>query len=501
MEKSAMEKYRRGLHRLLVDMLPWILVLRGAGYLWSVPGSQEALQVLVQTESNVLTVGSPWKLTLLVEYPEADRVAVTLPPLPSVLSLDRVRTGVRSIEATPWTVVEYTFIPTGTGTVTLRPFEVQVPGKRGLTGPQTLSIQGPNGPGPVFSPRLFWTGLPEVPRVGFPMILELHLESSDPGASPGGAVTDLVVDLVEDALVESLPVTNEERERGLLYRIRCIPLKSGELSLPQAKLEWGGRVILSEAQRLVVAEVSSRQAAGTPLGASGTGKGGALSGGTTGNAGREGSLQAGGAEGNGKVRAFPDFPVLEPGLPWEILWPLISGSVQTVLQESRQIWEAGNHAESLVLLRKNERDSYAGPLYREIRREAEKQLQIHSSPDEWWIPRGLLYGLAILCCGIGVFLGVKKRIKGSVLFLACSCLVMLYSSAGEPILVPLLRGGKIAVIRDTAAFTIPDKAGTSSTHFVDGEGVLVKNQTDTWVFVTASGQRSGWVPRSSVLVY
>jgi len=124
--------------------------------------------------------------------------------------------------------VEYTFIPTGTGTLTLGPFEVQVPGKRGLTGLQTLSIQGPNGPGPIYSPRLFWTGLPEVPRVGSPMYSGIASGSSDPEASPGGAVTDLVVDLVEDALVESLPVTDEERERGLLYRIRCIPLKSGD---------------------------------------------------------------------------------------------------------------------------------------------------------------------------------------------------------------------------------------------------------------------------------
>jgi hypothetical protein len=473
-----------------------VLVCGSIGSIQAEQGLQEPAQVLVETESSVLTLGQSWKLTLVIKYPEPDQVRIKLPPIPEHLVLDRIRTGLRHISQEPWTTVEYTFIAKTVASFVLGPFEIQIPGKVLRTSPQALSIQQEQGSGTTVRLRLFWSsssasesGTSAAVSVGVPQVFELRLGSSDPETplsyEVSAKITALSVNLVQHALVESLPVREQERERGILYRIRFTPLVRGPLALPEATLHLGGDILHAEPKTILVTDAPNKPEGNKTAQA------------TPGQQLRNKDQIHSETPGGGQ------FPEYKPDLPWVVLWPLIAGSVKSVLLDCEELWKAGKYAEALVLLRKVERDSWKGPLYRRVRKDVEAFLGLTASPDEWWTPRGLLYCLAALLGGLAVIGVLKQQKKWTIALLAVTVLVLLYSLLGSTLFIPHLRGGHIGVIRDrdVIAYSIPDTSGSKHTRFIDGEGVLIQEETDTWAFVTAPDLRSGWIIRSSILTY
>ena len=500
MEKSAVEGFGRFIPRLLTIIRTGILFLVTTLPVWSESGLPEPLRVLVQTEGNVLVSGSPWKLTLLVGHPKPEEVTIQVPVLPSQLILDRIRREIRGpgetkssggldAESTLWTVVEYIFIPRGSGSFTIGPFEVMVPGKRSFTSPISIRIQGAEGTEPVYLPRLFWSGVLDRPQVGVPLVLELHLAGQDPSIAIQSFTKNLAVDLVQNALVEALPVTEAELASGLVYRVQFVPLQTGQLVLPMAELEWGPIKVKTAAESIMVSNGPLRKTAGPGLETQRTIPEKASSG------------IRGSSSGATQNRTVPPFPPLRLTFPWNLVWPMVSGSFQQKIGDIQGLWERGDVFSSLLMLRMLERDSLAGPVFRQIRQDAERQIQMLSSLDEWWTPKPLLLGITLMLVFVGFMLGIKKKIRAGILFLVLAGSVLIYSMGGQSVLEPVLRGGRLALIRETASYTIPDRVGGIGAHFLDGEAVLVKNKTEGWVFVNSTGQQSGWVPLSSIVEY
>ncbi|MCA1949218.1 MAG: hypothetical protein LDL24_01490 [Treponema sp.] len=480
MEKPDRERFRGRVHRLLRLVVLAGLLLGAGVSSWAVPGSQEALRLILQTDGSELLVGKPWKLLVLLQYPSPENVHLSLPPLPEGLLLDRIRTGIRTVEGEIWTEIECTFIPQKRGDITLGPLEVTVPGKQGRTSPQALSVRDASGSAesPIV-PRLFWTAPDKEYRVGDPIPLELHIDAPTSSQRSPWFSGNLAVDLVQDALTETVPVTESDRAQGILYRVRLIPLKAGTIILPAAKLSVGTSVIVSEKGMISVLPGTVHQSKKEQLLV------------TTPQSSQKNAAVK-------KADAFPEFAGFRPPFLWRLLWPLVSQDFFKVLSQSKTYWEQGKAAKALALLRTCERDSPLGPLYRTFRREAEGQLGIFSSIDEWWVPSILLFGLAFFLFFFGIYAAMKKNKMASIGFIACASLVLLYSILAKPVLVPLLRGGSVAVVGETEGYTIPDKNGSNIAHFVTGEAVLVKHKTGEWVFISAAGQRSAWVTRSSV---
>ncbi|WP_304225373.1 hypothetical protein [Gracilinema caldarium] len=480
MEKPDRERFRGRVHRLLRLVVLAGLLLGSDVSSWAVPGSQEALRLILQTDGSELLVGKPWNLLVLLQYPSPEEIHLSLPPLPEGLLLDRIRTGIRTVEGEIWTEIECTFIPQKRGDITLGPLEVTVPGKQGRTSPQALSVRDASGSAesPIV-PRLFWTAPDKEYRVGDPIPLELHIDAPALSQKSPWFAGNLVVDLVQDALTETVPVTESDRAQGILYRVRLIPLKAGTIIFPAARISVGTSVFVSEKGMISVLPGTVHQSKKEQLLV------------TTPESSQKNKAK-------NKAGSFPDFAGFRPPFPWHFIWPLVSQEFFKVLGESKKNWEQGEPAQALMVLRTYERDSPLGPLYRIFRRESEGQLGIFSSIDEWWVPSMLLFGLTIVLLVLGIYATMKKKKIASIGFIACASLVLLYSILAKPVLVPLLRGGSVAVVGETEGFTIPDKNGSSIAHFVTGEAVLVKHKTDEWVFISAAGQRSAWVTRSSV---
>lgn len=480
MEKPDRERFRGRVHRLLRLVILAGLLLRSGVSSWAVPGSQEALRLILQTDGSELLVGKPWKLLVLLQYTSPEEVHLSLPPLPEGLLLDRIRTGIRTVEGEIWTEIECTFIPQKRGDITLGPLEVTVPGKLGRTSPQALSVRDASGSAEsLIVPRLFWTAPDKEYRVGDPIPLELHIDAPSLSQRSSWFAGKLTVDLVQDALAETVPVTESDRAQGILYRVRLIPLKAGMIIFPAARLSVDTNVIVSKKGMISVLPGTVHQSE----------KMGPIK--TSSRIDQKNVSVK-------KTSPFPDFAGFKPPFPWRFIWPLVSQEFIKVLGESKKNWEQGKPEQTLMLLRTYERESPLGPLYRTFRREAEGQLGIFSSIDEWWVPSLLLLGLAVFLLALGIYGTMKKNKITSIGFLACASLVLLYSILAKPVLVPLLRGGSVAVVGETEGYTIPDTNGSNIAHFVTGEAVLVKHKTDEWVFISAAGQRSAWVTRSSV---
>lgn len=496
MEESAIKRYRGRFHRLLTSGIVSLFLLFPVRFATAESTAQETPQVLVQLESSVLQLENPWKLTLLIHYPEPDKIHINLPPLSGVLVLDRIKTAIRTMEQEPWTAVEYVFIPKRLGSFTLGPLEIQIPGKRILTSPQALTVQDPLEAARTPIPRLYWSDSNEALRVGMPVTLDLHLEGSVPLTDLAQDLRTLSVQLVQNALVEPLSVHEKDRAAGIIYRIGLTPLQKGALLLPEASFTMGKQLIRSEPKQLIVSEGAPERIPAVQNNKDQLGEDQINN--NQFNKNQTNKDAAGPLHTSEPQTAFPAFI---PGFPWSVIWPLVSPSIRPVLQESKQAWEAGDPAKALSILRKKERDSTLGPFYRQIRASVETEAQLHTGPEEWWIPRGALYVLAGISLGLALIVGLFKRKRMGVLVLACSALILLYSVLGQSLLVPLIRGGTVAVIRETTAHTIPEASGSISTRFAGGEAVLIQHSTDTWAFIVASGQRSGWVLRSALVVY
>jgi hypothetical protein len=153
--------------------------------------------------------------------------------------------------------VECDFVVLREADFTLGPFEVAVPGKRGLTRPFTVYAAGSASPLPEDAalPRLFWDAPQDALRIGGAAEIALRYEYP-PGASlpvetrsqsaaawsyrPGLPVNAILETLSGPPLPDPAPAPGLG-ETGVLLRLRIIPLEGRLLSLPETRLILSGR--------------------------------------------------------------------------------------------------------------------------------------------------------------------------------------------------------------------------------------------------------------------
>jgi hypothetical protein len=98
----------------------------------------------------------------------------------------------------------------------------------------------------------------------------------------------------------------------------------------------------------------------------------------------------------------------------------------------------------------------------------------------------------------GVTLGFFEGFKSMFLFAAGAAilLLMLAERFGLP-----GSGGRPAVLRETAAYRVPEAEAALSARFAEGQPVTVHAPSGGWVYVEAQDGRSGWVPEDVVIPY
>jgi hypothetical protein len=224
--------------------------------------SADVLDLSIEADTVLPEPGHQWLVVILVDHPVPVEVRVRPPAFPPSLHLERVRVLPRVKGDSRQTTVEYEFSVLWENSFTLGSFEINVPGKRGLTQPFAVRPAGSassNAPVALLLPRLFWTmDQPPSPNAGSPPkalhtgeAAELALRYVYP---PGGSLPPEIRSqsaaawsyrptLPENAILEVLPGPPQPDavpETGVLLRLRVIPLKGPAFSLRETRLTLNG---------------------------------------------------------------------------------------------------------------------------------------------------------------------------------------------------------------------------------------------------------------------
>jgi hypothetical protein len=494
MEKPGMDRKRRGRRSGLLVLFALCFLVLG------VPASpEEAPAVTVQTDPAVVKRNSPWTVLILVDHPSPSEVIIHPPDFPPSLVLEQVRMEPRMLRSGAaykrWTAAEFLFTPKKAGALTLGPFEVIVPGKRAFTGEITLRVRWEDGLDREYRPRVFWEPYPGVLKAGETAELFLMLSGWDPREEIGEFPYH--IETPEQVVLEELPVTEAERERGMLLHLRLIPLGGSAVSLRFMHFHYYGLL-------LEVPGIDIRI---------------------------EGAPPEGLARPPGPPEAAAESPP-DPS-PENLSFPeeapnffFPPGKKYTrALAAARDLWDRGQRAEALAGLRRNEGALVLGFTLAPLRREAERRLGLEFTEDEKWRPRNFLIALGLGSLGLlGLIAAVRfirarrftapervpgpaggfrqngvtsgspwgyKSVAGILILLACLGLAG-FAVTGR------IRGR--AVLRACTAYYVPDR-GSPGIVFPEGQPVTIRTGADSWVYAESRDGRAGWVPREKVVPY
>jgi hypothetical protein len=468
-------------------------------------GKELSVEVWTSPENPIR--GAPWTVSILVAHPVPTEVTVRPPALPPAFTLEQVRTEPRIARWASnerWTAVEFTFIPTRAGEFRLDAFEITTPDNRVRTPPLVFRVRWEDGIDREYNPRLRWDlsstavsspvtepvsqtsqtfreGLSL--RVGERADLALVLSDWDPRlARPEQFPLKLTAP--EGALLEELPVSASEAERGIIFRLRIIPLEAADFSLT-----------FPHSLNLAVPGIRIRAA---------NGPGGNGAAGPPAEAAAPAGVPGKTAESRSPLEMEPWSPPMGP-FP-EMPAPfLFRGVYRRNAAAARTLWDQGRRPEALALLRRNEGSRFAGFTLAPLRREAEQVLGLENTEDEKWRPPVFLILVSLAgLVPLSILLGLKKRVtsglswgyKGIALVSALALAAGVMGLADRA-----LDRSPRAVLRACTAYRVPGALGAEEFRFPEGLPAAVRAEADSWVYVESAEGNAGWVLRENLVYY
>jgi hypothetical protein len=378
-----------------------------------------------------------------------------------------------------WTAVEFLFTPLASGMITLDPFEVTAGGKKAATGNISVRIYEESRSAPRNAPVFRWESPPSSLTTGESRELTLVLSNWSLEALPGNFFRTRVP---VNAVMEELPFEGPREDGTIRYRFRVIPLGGSSLVLEPFSFQAEG----------ITLNVPRLSAALTPAGNTGPGEA---------------------AEPVREEEAPRESP--EPEGSRAVPFPAVQGEgaffrkeYERIIKEAGNLWNAGNYAQALAYMRRNERDSLPGPALAPLRRDMERSLGLSLTEDEKWQPWKIpAFSRILLLLLLAVAIGAWKIKVTSVKFKGYKNVVILVAAGSVLILLLLCGGlwnsksGTPAVLEKTAAYRVPDPEGAVNALFSKGQPVVIRAGRSQWIYAEAMDGRAGWVPAEAVISY
>jgi len=206
-------------------------------------------RVIVTISQDTLTVGVPFTITLLVDYPEPEDVDVSTSDFSSYLTLDLfvkspVVTDMNLLQQASrrdrntekvytQTSLEFRFIASNVGRITLDPFKVVSPHGTRITSPIVLVIHPRAEVQRINSQRLSWEGAPRQITVGERTTFYLRFQNIRPENIDSQLSSVFFMPQVPRGVILShSPVSSQEKENGIALKLTLIPLIEGNFNLP-----------------------------------------------------------------------------------------------------------------------------------------------------------------------------------------------------------------------------------------------------------------------------
>jgi len=202
-------------------------------------------RVQIQVTPDRPVEGAPLTLTLLVDYSNPDDVNVLAPLFSEGVLLDYMLKGPRTVNegSEKWTAIEYRFLQISRGTVTFDPFTVITPKGQTRTAAFIIDVQepSPNTSGGTTLFRLSWENVPTNLKIGENAIVSLRVNGwKNTAALPESGL--FLPPVPMGHIVESLPLSENEKSAGIALKLRVIPLQTGVLTIANRRLTIGNAI-------------------------------------------------------------------------------------------------------------------------------------------------------------------------------------------------------------------------------------------------------------------
>ncbi|MDR1596236.1 MAG: hypothetical protein LBR99_00895 [Treponema sp.] len=498
---------------LLILLIPLFFPIPLSGQSGEETGGE--LAVLVESSPERPVLGGSWRVSILVDHPAPEEVRVIPPDMPSSLTFAQSRKEIRIIrtspgKGTPWTLVEFLFVPQGKGVINLGAFEVITPGGSARTINLRTYVTAQEGVREEYHPRLAWDTPPATLRIEEKAELTLRILDWDPRRELKTAPFHTTAPA--EALLEELPLTKEDLDQNRVLRLRLTPLGGNQVSLGPFPLRFD--TLTLEAPAIAIRLLPPVSGKALPVTASET------------------------LPPMAGTRTNPPQEVPPPAFPEprEEPFSLFRTAYEETLNRAREFWSRALYAEALGELRRGERDLLGGPNLASIRRAAEQALGLSVTEDEKWRPRNFFWALIILSFFLLILaLGLLKKGVTSPFFRSYRIVLLLLvvilglgiaglasspgtirsegtirsdgTIRGEQVLSAKLpgetkySGGTAAVLRACVAYRIPDSQGAISARWMEGQPVKVRTASNLWAYAESSDGDAGWVRQDRLIFY
>jgi len=207
-------------------------------FIVSQAGAQDTeIGVSSRISPSILTVDTPFTLTLFIEHPAPEAVNIIAPPFTGSLTLDRYIKSSRVTQAGPVTAAEFRIIANTTGRFSISSFTIITPLGIIETGGFVFDIHSP-GSDRIIIPRLTWEGAPQsgVLTVGERVTIILRANDWNEQMPAHGF---FVPEVPRGVILSASAVSSEERADGIVMKLTLIPMAAGNFSLPARVLNYG----------------------------------------------------------------------------------------------------------------------------------------------------------------------------------------------------------------------------------------------------------------------
>ncbi len=334
----------------------FMVIMFFASSVFSYSDTDEPLSVITETGPATPVLGQEWKVLLFVDYSEANKVSVKVPPLPiDTIRLDRVKTepyvmysGKNAGET--WTLVEIFFVPLRAGPVILQPFEIVVPGRNAFTSQMVFQIETSEADR-VYNPQLRWESVPEFIPENQTAELLLIMQNGNTQKLPADSLP-VTIDIPKGVIMERIPLNPRDRSRNGILRLRIIPLEKGTVFFNPVTLEYNGMLLASPPLEIRVLPASANPVPSVPSY-------------TLSEEELRYVLSGENIVSYNRKDDSPPYPAYLP-VP-------LRKQYDEIIRKTEELWKAGKKVPAMAEIRKAERDLTVGFFLRQFRKELEQE--------------------------------------------------------------------------------------------------------------------------------
>jgi hypothetical protein len=442
--------------------------------------AQDDVKILFEFAPDAVVQDELFKINLLVNHPDPNEIYVRPPDFEDDFRIESMRTGVQVMldsrqDSEQWTIFEFFLAAGVSGDRELGSFEVTARGETKRTNPVTVNVRPAKRRN--LNTRLVWTGenlYTDAVNQGGVYEAALRVANREKGrfypALPAR------IDAPLNAIVEEVPLSKNDYDSGVVLRLRIVPLNEQPVRINPFSVYYEESLVeipplsvkappsIAPAPEAEAPEIQEPPKSAAPAAAAHIKP-------------VSFSVPAGGA--------------------------FFKAGALDCIAEAERLWAEEKYADALAVLRRGEMTLFAAGNVKKIRAACEDALNLPPAPSWAWLPRIPLAAVSVLSAAAFIILVcVGKSRRASLTPLLTGFLVSV--SAVSILSFSYFYEKNKAVLKNCAAYPIPEDSAKAGLFFMEGEPVNIRSESDSWVYVESFRpnvlEKYGWVKKENAVM-